>query len=105
MQSPPPPASQAGVRSIEHGNWLDQQTAELMVEAGAALVPTTITYAALRAAGVGAGMAPDLVRKVGAAVEEVGGRMGLLGEERGRVCTGVDQGAGKEGGGGGGHGA
>ena len=38
----------AGVRSIEHGNWLDEETAALMVERGAFLVPTTVTYAALR---------------------------------------------------------
>ena len=62
----------AGVRSIEHGNWLDEECAQMMVAAGAYLVPTLATYAALRREGVAAGMAPELVEKVGAAVEQVG---------------------------------
>ncbi len=33
-----------GVRTIEHGNFLDQETAELMARQGAFLVPTLITY-------------------------------------------------------------
>jgi hypothetical protein len=36
------------VRSIEHGNWLDAECAALMQERGAFLVPTTVTYDALR---------------------------------------------------------
>jgi hypothetical protein len=42
--APPNP----GVRSIEHGNWLDAECAALMQERGAFLVPTTVTYDALR---------------------------------------------------------
>ena len=37
---------------------------------GAFLVPTTVTYAALQREGVAAGMAPELVAKVGAAVQQ-----------------------------------
>ncbi|MBI4375332.1 MAG: amidohydrolase family protein [Elusimicrobia bacterium] len=37
-------AVKAGVRSIEHGNLLDQKAAEAMAEAGTYLVPTMITY-------------------------------------------------------------
>jgi imidazolonepropionase-like amidohydrolase len=37
-------AVRAGVRTIEHGNLIDQPTAELMVERGAYLVPTLVTY-------------------------------------------------------------
>jgi imidazolonepropionase-like amidohydrolase len=40
-----------GVRSIEHGNLLDQETAELMARAGAFLVPTLVTYEALHREG------------------------------------------------------
>ncbi len=43
-----------GVRTIEHGNLLDTGTATLMAEHGAYLVPTLITYDALRRRG------PDL---------------------------------------------
>ena len=35
---------EAGIRSIEHGNLLDQDTAEAMKKAGAYLVPTLVTY-------------------------------------------------------------
>jgi hypothetical protein len=64
-------AIQCGVRSIEHGNWLDEECAQLMVTRGVFLVPTVVTYDALREEGVGAGMSADLVAKVGRAVEEV----------------------------------
>jgi imidazolonepropionase-like amidohydrolase len=37
-------AVEAGVRSIEHGNFLDEPTARLMAERGTFLVPTFVTY-------------------------------------------------------------
>ncbi len=37
-------AVQAGVRSIEHGNFLDESTAQLMAATGTFLVPTFVTY-------------------------------------------------------------
>jgi imidazolonepropionase-like amidohydrolase len=37
-------AVQAGVRSIEHGNFLYEATAELMSAKGTFLVPTFVTY-------------------------------------------------------------
>jgi imidazolonepropionase-like amidohydrolase len=40
-----------GVRSIEHGNLIDQETAELMAREGAFLVPTLVTYEALHREG------------------------------------------------------
>jgi len=40
-------ALRAGVRSIEHGNLIDRPTAELLVEKGAYLVPTLVTYFAM----------------------------------------------------------
>ena len=40
-------AVRAGVRSIEHGNLLDEKSARAMKECGATLVPTLATYAAL----------------------------------------------------------
>ena len=40
-------AVRAGVRSIEHGNLLDEKSARTMKEFGAYLVPTLATYAAL----------------------------------------------------------
>lgn len=40
-----------GVRSIEHGNLLDEPTAALMVEHAAFLVPTLVTYDAMERRG------------------------------------------------------
>lgn len=40
-----------GVRSIEHGNLIDRDTAELMAREGAFLVPTLVTYEALHREG------------------------------------------------------
>jgi imidazolonepropionase-like amidohydrolase len=37
-------AVRAGVRTIEHGNLIDRETAELMRERGTILVPTLVTY-------------------------------------------------------------
>jgi imidazolonepropionase-like amidohydrolase len=37
-------ALEAGVKSIEHGNFLDEPSAALMAEKGAYLVPTMVTY-------------------------------------------------------------
>jgi imidazolonepropionase-like amidohydrolase len=44
-------AVQAGVRSIEHGNFLDEATAQLMAAEGAFLVPTFVTYEKLHEQG------------------------------------------------------
>ncbi|WP_026554665.1 metal-dependent hydrolase family protein [Arthrobacter sp. 35W] len=47
-----------GVRSIEHGNLLDEATAELMAEHGAFLVPTLAAYDAMNRRGEAAGLNP-----------------------------------------------
>ena len=44
-------AVKAGVRTIEHGNLIDEPTAKLMAEKGAFLVPTLVAYDALRRRG------------------------------------------------------
>lgn len=46
----------AGVRSIEHGNLIDEQTAELMAQAGAFLVPTLAAYDAMDRRGADIGL-------------------------------------------------
>lgn len=53
-----------GVRTIEHGNLMDEQSCRLFVEHGAYLTPTLSTYDALAKEGVEAGMAPHLQQKV-----------------------------------------
>jgi imidazolonepropionase-like amidohydrolase len=57
-------AARAGVRSIEHGNLLDEAAAKAMKECGAYLVPTLATYAALAQEAGSLGLAPLLREKL-----------------------------------------
>jgi imidazolonepropionase-like amidohydrolase len=54
----------AGVRSIEHGNLLDEETAARMAKAGAFLVPTLITYEVLAEGGQSLGLSSYQVQKL-----------------------------------------
>lgn len=60
-----------GVRSIEHGNLMDRESAELMAERGAVLVPTLVTYLAMSERGRDMGM-PDVALRKNAEVLEAG---------------------------------
>jgi len=63
-------ALRAGVRSIEHGVFLDDQALELMLESGAWLVPTLVAPAGvLEAAARGDRMPEQIVRKSQEVVE------------------------------------
>ncbi|MBK9179356.1 MAG: amidohydrolase family protein [Acidimicrobiales bacterium] len=89
-------AVHAGVRSIEHGNLLDDATAALMAEWGAFLVPTLVTYEKLAELGAALGFPAvglaklDDVLEQGLGSLEVASRAGvpigfgtdLLGETR-----------------------
>ncbi len=55
---------QAGVRTIEHGNLLDEPVARAMKEAGAILVPTIVTYEMLTKMGSECGVPENSVRKI-----------------------------------------
>ena len=57
-------ALECGVRSIEHGNLLDQSSVDLLVEKEAFLVPTLSTFHSLAEEGTEAGMPAHLVAKV-----------------------------------------
>jgi len=57
-------AVQAGVRSIEHGNLIDQATARVMKREGAYLVPTLSTYVALAEEGERLGWAASMLEKL-----------------------------------------
>jgi imidazolonepropionase-like amidohydrolase len=57
-------AVQAGVRSIEHGNLIDEATAKAMKQEGAYLVPTLSTYVALAEEGVRLGWSPAMLDKL-----------------------------------------
>jgi imidazolonepropionase-like amidohydrolase len=57
-------AVQAGVRSIEHGNLIDESTARLMKTHGTYLVPTLSTYAALSDEGQRLGWSAAMLDKL-----------------------------------------
>jgi imidazolonepropionase-like amidohydrolase len=54
----------AGIRSIEHGNLLDDESVRLLTEHDAFLVPTLVTYWALKREGPAFGLPEDSHRKV-----------------------------------------
>ncbi len=54
-----------GVRCIEHGNLIDDESIELFLEHDAYLVPTLVTYEYLRSEGAEAGLPEESQRKVG----------------------------------------
>ena len=53
-----------GVKTIEHGNLMDEESCSLFIKHDAYLTPTLSTYDALAKEGVEAGMAEELQRKV-----------------------------------------
>jgi imidazolonepropionase-like amidohydrolase len=57
-------ALRAGIRSIEHGNLLDDESVRLFAEYDAFLVPTLVTYWALKKEGPEFGLPADSHRKV-----------------------------------------
>jgi imidazolonepropionase-like amidohydrolase len=87
-------AVRCGVRTIEHGNLVDREAAEVMKAHGAYMVPTLITYEGLANDGERYGLPADSVKKIATVrtqglkaleiLDEVGVKMGygsdLLGE-------------------------
>jgi imidazolonepropionase-like amidohydrolase len=68
-------ALECGVKSIEHGNLLDDESLEIFTRKGAFLVPTLSTYSALNREGLEYGLPPSAHAKVasvlGAGLEAV----------------------------------
>ena len=62
-------ALRAGVRSIEHGNLLDDESLELFLEHDAFLVPTLVTYWALKEEGRDFGLTEGMWQKVDTVLE------------------------------------
>lgn len=56
-------AVEAGVRTIEHANFLDAPTADLMVQRGAIMVPTLVAYEATMKHGAAQGYPAENLRK------------------------------------------
>ncbi|SMG07394.1 metal-dependent hydrolase family protein [Paraburkholderia susongensis] len=63
-------AVELGVRTIEHGNLVDDEAAGVMAERGAFVVPTLITYEACRTDGAEAGFPPDSLVKNAAVLQK-----------------------------------
>jgi imidazolonepropionase-like amidohydrolase len=76
----------AGIRTIEHGNLLDESAARLMAERNAYLVPTLVTYEAMRSRGESLGLSNNSVEKL-ATVLAAGMRSIELASRAG-VCIG-----------------
>ncbi|MBM4269221.1 MAG: amidohydrolase family protein [Deltaproteobacteria bacterium] len=68
-------AVEAGVRSIEHGNFLDEASAARMREAGAYFVPTLTTYELISAFGASQGIPANMLAKIDKA--KAGGQQSL----------------------------
>lgn len=58
-----------GVRCIEHGNLIDEESVRLFVDRGAYLVPTLVTYEYLRSEGAAAGLPAESQDKVGVVLD------------------------------------
>jgi len=86
-------ALSAGVDSIEHGSFLDRQTAERMREQGTYLVPTMSVYASMDQKGPELG-APEYIRRKTAEILEASRAAFRLALETGvPVAAGTDCGA------------
>lgn len=57
-------AARLGVRTIEHGNLVDDETARLMADHGTIAVPTVVTYEALASEGASLGLPLESVAKI-----------------------------------------
>ena len=83
-------AVRAGVRSIEHGNFLDEESAAFMHQHGAYFVPTLTTYFLLSAYGAAEKVPQKMIDKIDKAKErglaslEVARAAGL------KICSGSD---------------
>jgi imidazolonepropionase-like amidohydrolase len=62
-------ALRSGVHSIEHGNLLDDESLDLLIEHDAFLVPTLVTYWALKDEGRDFGLTETMWRKVDTVLE------------------------------------
>jgi imidazolonepropionase-like amidohydrolase len=81
----------AGVRSIEHGNFLDEETADQMLERGDTfLVPTVITYELMSRLEPGNGWTTDNVRKIRQGLTGAYDSLGLAYEKGLRIGSGSD---------------
>ncbi|WP_243658920.1 metal-dependent hydrolase family protein [Tamaricihabitans halophyticus] len=80
----------AGVRSIEHGNLIDEPTARMMAEAGTYLVPTMSVYQNLYERGAEYGVPEHSMGKVRFALEQAGNSLETALRNGVRIASGSD---------------
>jgi imidazolonepropionase-like amidohydrolase len=91
-------AIRAGVRSIEHGVYLDEEAVDMMVKTGTWLVPTlSAPHAILRLADASGGIAETIRHKAAAAVEAHERSVQLAHAAGVRIAMGTDAGISRHG--------
>lgn len=83
-------AIEAGVRTIEHGTYLDAEVCAAMVERDVLLVPTRLIVTELMEAGLDAGMSPAQYGKLVELSEIHAASVGLAHEAGVRIALGTD---------------
>jgi imidazolonepropionase-like amidohydrolase len=83
-------AIQAGVRSLEHGNLMTAESARMIREAGAFLVPTLTTYEMLAEEGSRYGVPEASIRKIHVARQRSFEALKLAYQERVKIGSGSD---------------
>jgi imidazolonepropionase-like amidohydrolase len=85
-------AIRAGVDSIEHGVWLDEEAIELMCERGTYLVATLTAPAVMAERGLAEGIAPYAIEKSNLVLESHLGSFRAAVRAGVRIAMGTDQG-------------
>jgi imidazolonepropionase-like amidohydrolase len=80
----------AGVRSIEHGNLLDEPTAKMMAEHGTYLVPTLVTYEKLHDEGTRHGVPKESLDKLARIIDAGTESLALAKRAGVRIASGSD---------------
>jgi imidazolonepropionase-like amidohydrolase len=83
-------AVRCGVRTIEHGNLVDAETARLMAEHGVFAVPTLVTYRALVEQGPALGLPPESVAKAKGVFDRGVEALRILSEAGVKIGFGTD---------------
>ena len=83
-------ALECGVRSIEHGNLIDGEALDLILEKDAFLVPTLCVYEMLYREGAGAGIPQAVIEKLGDLREKSLKALGMAMEKGVKVAFGTD---------------
>ncbi|RJR41782.1 MAG: amidohydrolase family protein [Deltaproteobacteria bacterium] len=80
----------AGVRSIEHGNLIDRETLDLLVEKHAFFVPTLVTYGMLVREGLESGFPPEQLVKVNGLYEQALAVLEAAQQKGAQIAFGTD---------------